>query len=189
MHRPTPTELRDWIDRQAGASFSYESVGCTRGEAPRGYFVDHYRQCLGTGERTYKAACDALRNWQMFSLAWIEVYPPAAPVAVGQTVAVLARAYGLWWRAACRIVYVDAAVIRRFGFAYGTLDAHPERGEERFEVTWNDDDRVWFGITAISQPARWWVWMFLPLARRLQRRFGADAGQAMLRACRQPKNK
>lgn len=54
-------------------------------------------------------------------------------------VAVLIRLYG-WWLNTSRIVYViddeegDAGAVRRFGFAYGTLPAHAEAGEERFCV-------------------------------------------------------
>jgi uncharacterized protein (UPF0548 family) len=40
----------------------------------------------------------------------------------------------------------------RYGFAYGTLPAHPEEGEELFLVTRGGDDTVRFEITAFSRP-------------------------------------
>lgn len=51
---------------------------------------------------------------------------------------------------ACRIVYVveeEDDTIQRFGFAYGTLETHVERGEARYvvELHKNTGD-VWFEI-------------------------------------------
>ena len=45
--------------------------------------------------------------------------------------AVQARTFGFWSLSAARIVYVieDAAPVKRFGFAYGTLPNHVECGE------------------------------------------------------------
>jgi uncharacterized protein (UPF0548 family) len=83
-----------------------------------------------------------------------------------------------------RIVYQleDGQPIRRFGFAYGTLPGHIERGEERFSIEWLPDDTVWYDIRAFSRPRHWLVRLGYPLARRLQRRFVRDSQSAMLRA-------
>ncbi len=61
------------------------------------------------------------------------------PFAVNQNVAVLAHHLGCYWLNACRIVYVidEDTPMKRFGFAYGTLDDHAASGEERFLVEWN----------------------------------------------------
>ena len=69
----------------------------------------------------------------------------------------------------------DADGTARFGFAYGTVGGHPERGEERFLVTRAPDGAVTASILAISRPGRWFTWVGLPLARRAQRRFKPDA--------------
>ena len=60
---------------------------------------------------------------------------------------------------ACRIVYTidsggdEDGVIKRYGFAYGTLAEHAERGEERFSVEWHaEDDSVWYDLFAFSWP-------------------------------------
>jgi hypothetical protein len=83
---------------------------------------------------------------------------------------------------ACRIVYVvDEA--DRFGFAYGTLPAHAETGEERFTVEWDEqDDAVWYDILAFSLPQQLLARLGYPFARRLQKRFARDSPAAMLRA-------
>ena len=62
---------------------------------------------------------------------------PDAPITEGTVVGVLGRHFGVWSLNACRIVYVieeQASPLRRYGFAFGTLPAHVERGEERFTV-------------------------------------------------------
>jgi uncharacterized protein (UPF0548 family) len=77
----------------------------------------------------------------------------------------------------------ESGPIHRFGFAYGTLSQHVERGEERFLIEWRQSDNsVWYEIYAVSRPAFWMVRIGYPLARRLQRRFAHDSKQAMLLA-------
>ena len=52
---------------------------------------------------------------------------------------------------ACRIVYVidEQGSSERYGFAYGTLPDHMERGEERFTVEFDTDDQtVWYDLYA-----------------------------------------
>jgi uncharacterized protein (UPF0548 family) len=98
-----------------------------------------------------------------------------------------AHALGLWWLNACRIVYVidEAAPVRRFGFAYGTLPAHVEEGEERFSIEQLADGSVWYDLRAFSRPRYWPVRLAKPVARRLQRRFVRESQAAMQRAVAQ----
>lgn len=179
--KPDAVALRGFLDSQARAPFSYKRVGCTSGQPPLGFDVGHRRVCLGTGAESFAAGCQALRRWEMFRLGWVELYRGDTPIEPGAAVAVVARAFGLWWLNACRIVYVIDEP-GRFGFAYGTLPEHAERGEERFLVERLDDDSVWFDLYALSRPANWLVKVGYPLARRLQRRFAIDALAAMQRA-------
>ena len=67
----------------------------------------------------------------------------------------------------------------RFGFAYGTLPAHIEKGEEIFMVELRDDGSVCYSIQAFSRPNRWYVWLGYPLARAYQRKFRRDSLAAM----------
>ena len=151
-----------------------------------GYAVDHNRVRLGQGEATFDRAVAALRAWKMFDRGWIEVLPPGASVEVGTTVAVLARHHGFRSLNACRIVYLigeDDGDVLRYGFAYGTLPGHGERGEERFTVELRrGDDTVHYDLYAFSRPDHPLAKVGHPLARRLQRRFARDSMQAMVRA-------
>jgi hypothetical protein len=77
----------------------------------------------------------------------------------------------------------EVANRRRYGFAYGTLGEHAERGEERFAVEWNrEDDTVWYDILAFSRPKSLLAIMGYPLSRSLQRRFAVASKAAMLAA-------
>lgn len=180
-------------EQDAAGQFSYDERGATRDDSarPAGYALDHNRVRVGAGEADFEGACAALRAWRMFPRPWTLIRPEAAPLRVGQTVAMIARALGLWWLNACRIVYVideaarEGAVVRRFGFAYGTLAAHVEQGEERFSVELQADGSVWYDLRAFSRPRFWPVRLGKPLARRLQRRFVRESKAAMVAAVKE----
>jgi uncharacterized protein (UPF0548 family) len=184
FRKPSHDSIRAFLARQAAAPYSYPEVGATRATPPAGYTLDHRQVCLGEGEPTFRLACAALRRWEMFRLGWVELYWPDTPLEPGKTVAVLGRVVGLWWLSVTRIVYVldESTPMRRFGFAYGTLDGHPMRGEERFLIEWRGDNTVWYDLLAFSRPGSWLTWLGYPLARRAQRRFGVESLAAMARA-------
>jgi uncharacterized protein (UPF0548 family) len=76
------------------------------------------------------------------------------------------------------VVYLinEDGPVKKFGFAYGTLASHVERGEERFTIEWHaDDDSVWYDILAFSRPNKFIVKLGLPLTRMLQKRFARDS--------------
>jgi uncharacterized protein (UPF0548 family) len=73
---------------------------------------------------------------------------------------------------------------RKFGFAYGTLPDHVERGEERFLVEWQADDSVWYDILAFSRPQHPLAKLGQPLVRRLQKQFASESMAAMQDASR-----
>lgn len=188
LREPSQQVVRDFLARQERESFSYPEVGLSRSSTPGGYDVDHNRVRLGEGRAVFEAACAALARWEMFPSPWTRIAPAGAPIAAGIVVAMVARVFGLWWLNACRIVYVldESAPVRRFGFAYGTLPHHVERGEERFSVEWHADDSVWYDLRAFSRPRFWGARLGYPLARRLQRRFVRDSQAAMVRAAAAP---
>ena len=117
----------------------------------------------------------------MFPPPLATVEPAGIPIAEGETAVVLVRAFGLWFVNAARIVYVIDEP-RRFGFAYGTLPGHAERGEERFLVEWLSDDSVWYDLDALSRPRYWAARLAYPLTRHLQHRFVRLSKAAVARA-------
>lgn len=188
IRAPGPEAIRARLTRQRAADFSYAEVGATRtmaaGGAPAGFDYDENRVRLGRGLAVFETACAALRAWKMFPAPWTKISPADAPIRPGTDVAMQAQALGVWWLNAARIVYVldETAPVRRFGFAYGTLPAHVEEGEERFSVELHRDGSVWYDLRAFSRPRFWPVRLAKPLARGLQRRFARDSKTAMLRA-------
>jgi uncharacterized protein (UPF0548 family) len=118
-------------------------------------------------------------------LDWVCLLPPDTPIEVGTTVGVLARHYGFWSLNSARIVYLidESGEVERFGFGYGTLPGHGERGEERFSVEWRrEDNAVHYDVRAFSRPKHPLAWLGYPLARMLQRRFARDLKRAMVEA-------
>ena len=173
------------MSRQAESSFTYPEVGASRGDPPSGYAIDHHTVRLGAGQATFQAAREAINGWEMFNVDWTEVHAPDSPIATGVNVAVLARVLGLWYLNACRIVYLIDVTgpVETYGFAYGTLRDHAERGEERFTVVWDHaDDSVRYEQFAFSRPNNLLTRLNYPLARTAQKRFAKDALAAMRRA-------
>lgn len=173
-----------FLEEQRHRDFSYPETGHSLDRSPAGYDIDHNRVQIGHGEAAFAAGCAALRRWTMFPAPWTRIEPSDAPQEKGQVVAMLAHVYGLWWLNACRIIYTldETAPVRRFGFAYGTLPAHVECGEERFSVELHADGSVWYDLRAFSRPRYWPVRLAKPLARGLQRRFVVESKLAMQRA-------
>ncbi len=183
---PSEAQLEKFLAGAARMKHSYEEVGATTsGTIPNDYNVDHNRILLGKGEEAFHRAALAIRDWKMFDLGWARVYPAAPPLATGENVAVVARWFNLYFVNACRIVDTihEHMPIPRFGFVYGTLEEHAERGEERFVVEWDrDTNEVWYDLLAFSQPNQFLARIGYPFARRLQKRFAADSKAAMVRA-------
>ena len=189
LHRqPSEEVIRRFVSSQRDLPFSYEQVGATQSKPPAGYNVDHNRIKLGCGKEAYARAVAALQRWQQFDLGWVTIVPAGRPLEVGTIVAVQAKVFGLWWLNAARIVYVvdeQREQRVRYGFAYGTLPDHVERGEERFIVEWlkNSDDSVWYDIYAFSQPKHPLTRIGFPLTRAMQGQFVRDSMAVMKSRC------
>ena len=184
IREPSLAAVRQFLESQSGLDFSYPAVGATASQPPSGFVVDHTRVRLGDGERAYAAAKSAVEAWEQFRLGWLDARPNGTPIQEGQTVAVIARLFGVWWLNACRIVYLieDQATSYRFGFAYGTLPDHVEQGEERFQVEMSEDGSVWYDILAFSRPNQLVARVGYLYIRRLQKLFGRESAAKMKRA-------
>ena len=156
------------LERARHQAPTYEEVGATRHrELPAGYRHDaHEQQVVGVPDG-FPRAREALQHWRAHPGAGTRVFP-TDPVTEGATVLLLLRFGPLQIVAPCRIVYVIDEK-DRFGFAYGTLPGHPERGEELFVVERRNSG--WdFRITAFSRPDQFLVRLGSPVTRRIQLR-------------------
>ena len=176
--KPSEERIEQFISSQRELPFSYQEVGATRRALPDGYTIDHHRMKLGTGLQLFKEAALSIGHWKQFDLGWVRIVPERTPVEVGVVVAIVTRHFGFWSLNACRVVYIidEEEPVKKFGFAYGTLASHAERGEESFTVEWHSaDDSVWYDILAFSRPNKFLVKVGRPLARVLQQRFARDS--------------
>jgi uncharacterized protein (UPF0548 family) len=183
LRAPSDEAIAALLAEYADAPFSYAEVGGTKGALPAGYDHAHVRFALGTGDAVFAAACDAIRRWQMFALGWVRLHGADQPPAPGVTVSPVAHVLGLWSANVARVVYVVDEP-SQFGFAYGTLPAHAESGEELFLVGREPDGAVWYEIKVFSRPQLWWSKLGKPVVAARQRRFRDDSGAAMIAACR-----
>jgi uncharacterized protein (UPF0548 family) len=183
---PTKQQLAAFLAVESKCDFTYSQIGASAGDDwPANFDHDRNRALLGNGESAFQAACNALRQWRQFPRSWTYIYPEAAPLEIDTNVAVVFRVFGTCWLNSARIVYTfdeTTPVMRRFGFAYGTLPAHIECGEERFSIEMHDDGSVWYDLRAFSRPRMWLVRLGYPIARRFQRRFVRDSKVAMVAA-------
>jgi len=184
LRRPDDTAIRQFLANRAEDFFSYLEVGVSRTGVPQGYNVDHSRILLGHGEETFERAKATIGRWQMFDIGWVELIHPSEPIRAGMNVAILAHTMGLYSLSSCRVVYIldETSPVRRWGFGYGTLTHHIERGEERFSVEWLADDSVWYDILASSKPRHILARSGYLASRHYQRRFAEDSMAAMKRA-------
>ena len=146
---------------------TYEDIGATvRSIAlPAGFRHDRYELELPSRTDGFTRAVEGLRSWAPHVGAGLTVEPDRLP-PVGSTVAVAAPLGPLTAIAVCRVVaIVDEP--DRYGFAYGTLPGHPERGEEAFVVQ-HANGRLVFRIVAFSKPAEVLARLGGPVTRRIQ---------------------
>lgn len=182
LTRPDQRTIEDFHNAALGESFSYSEIGATlSGAIPAEYQIDRNSIELGSGGDVFAAAKDAVRNWRMFDVGWIDLFDKLTPIEEGQTATLLISHLGFYSLNSARIVYtIDEP--SRFGFAYGTLSCHGEIGEECFTVVLDDrTDSVSYEILAMSRPGHILARLGYPITRYLQRCFARDSLRAMNR--------
>jgi len=190
LRKPESSTIRNFLDGQSKLDFTYDGVGTTATQPPKGYVVDHTRAKIGRGEPVFDSVKSALQRWQQFRLGWLEVYSPETPIQRGEVVAVVVRSMGVWWLCACRIVYVidEEEPIRRYGFAYETLPDHAGSGEERFLIEMDEMGDVWYDILAFSRSHHLLARLGYPFVRVVQKRFGKETVAAITRTVQHSTN-
>ena len=182
LQKPDRRQLEALKASQRNMPVTYERIGATeRKEATPGYEWDEHRTLLGRGEDVFEAARDVLSQWGMLPDNWIALHSSDTPQRRGRIVVIAVKVLFTWWLNSAKIVYTINEY-RRYGFAYGTLPAHAECGEERFLVEMDDEGRVWYRITAFSRPRHWLAKIFKNLTRRYQMRFAQDSIATVKRA-------
>jgi uncharacterized protein (UPF0548 family) len=168
LHPGSPENL---LSRLLDELVTYPEVGATRESRslPPGYQHDAHSVLIGHGDTAFQRGKDALRHWQAHRHVGATLTPTNPPLAVGAVVVVTFRLGPLYVMAPCRLVYLSDEA-DRFGFAYGSLPGHPERGEEAFQIRRDADGVVTFDIVVFSRPADLLARIASPVARAVQRR-------------------
>jgi len=149
------------LTESASASLTYEPIGASLDETivvPGGLERRRWAAELD-GDEAFDRAVQAVKAWGVHRGAGLLVEADGE-LAVGTNVAMCAPLPVGYVDVTCRVVVVIDEV-DRYGFAYGTLPVHPERGEESFVISQTNAVAT-FTIRAVSRPAH-------PLARLVPR--------------------
>jgi uncharacterized protein (UPF0548 family) len=155
-----PTTSERLLARARGADVTYPHVGSTSPSASMGggttsasgRRVRTHRLALGRGSAPFSAAIEGLRAWVEHAGIHARVVPVRPPIEVGTSLLVILGVGPVHLAVPDRIVAVIDEP-NRFGFAYGTLPGHPERGEESFVIDRAADDQVTLTIRIDAVPA------------------------------------
>ena len=165
LTRPGSDRLEELRRAAGGDEPTYAPLGSTiTGSTPAGFGSAAHHRYLSDAD--WDLARESVRSWAGHRAARIEIAPDRPPIRPGTDVAMAVPVLGLHVTAVCRIVaVVDEA--DSFGFAYGTLPHHPERGEEVFLVS-RRPMGVRFEIRSFSRPNAWFTRIGAPIGSRLQ---------------------
>jgi uncharacterized protein (UPF0548 family) len=179
LHSPSTACLESLREQQRHTAFTYANVGATRrGAAIPGFTTDTYQVHVGRGQAVFQAAKRMLEGWHVHQARGLQLCTDGQNLEPQQTVVLVARVLFVNVMCACRVTYIiDEA--RAFGFAYGTLPAHPECGEERFLVEWLENNEVRFSLFSFSKPSSLLFWLGYPVGRLVQRVYSQRYLQAM----------
>jgi uncharacterized protein (UPF0548 family) len=167
LGRPDLDQLERVLTSQLAEAVTYDEVGATRGVMPGGYRHDRHVVEVGHGDVVFEHAVDGLRRWEAHRGAGLTLRPAVPELQEGVTMVQALPLPLVSAVAACRIVYVTNE-LDTFGFAYGTLPAHPEQGEEAFIVHRDSGGVVTFVVTAFSRPHHPLARIGGPVTRRIQ---------------------
>ena len=157
-------ELADRLHAAAHEDVTYEHVGSTLADSG----VAQHTRTLGTGEAVFNEAVNRLRTWAPQRHLGARVIPADQQPELGATILVDLHLGPIAIAVPNRIVAVIDEP-NRWGFAYGTLPGHHERGEESFVIARHANDTVTATINVDAVPATFPAQLAAPIVRALQR--------------------
>ncbi|MGN5380238.1 DUF1990 domain-containing protein [Streptomyces lasalocidi] len=166
----------------SSAPFTYEPVGATRDDltyCPPGFHPLFVRTRLGEGTKLFERAAEAVLTWEMHRAMGVGIDAAADRAAPGVDVTVTLVSLLKAPAASSGRPRNPAAA----GWAYGTLEDHPECGEEAFLVDRTGDGTVWLTVAAFSKPAKWYAKAGGPATRGLQHAYARRCGAVLKKLC------
>ncbi len=150
---PSGSELQRLLSAAADSPLTYDHVGSTLSVGhPRPSERSRSTVLDGRGDSRFRRAVEGLRLWLPQRHLGGFVHPPDAPLAFGTNVLVVLRIGPFAVVAPDRVVAVVDEP-DRFGFAYGTLEGHAERGEESFLLERQESGAIRYTIRVDARPA------------------------------------
>ena len=154
------------LKSRSSDSLNYGEIGATARDLPPGYDYLFASRIVGSGQELFDECSKTVLTWGIQSGAGFRV--AHRKLVENNQDNSLGLHFSLFrTEAPCRVVYVVDEPHRK-GFAYGTIQGHPESGEESFIVELKPDGSVVFEIRAFSKPSRWFARLGSPLLRFLQ---------------------
>ncbi|XP_022890233.1 UPF0548 protein At2g17695 isoform X1 [Olea europaea var. sylvestris] len=197
--RPSPHEQRTCIDKSGDFNYDSKYRGSTvkpadsvqqdRELSDSGFSVNHTRVLVGSGCETFEKGKSALQNWRInstrrhFGLNWAFV-DPRTPIHTGVKFCVCVKELFPWLMMPLQVVYVNEnrspkKAVASFGFGSGTLSGHLLAGEERFSITLDENNKVWYEILSFSKPAHFLSVIGYPYVLLSQKHFAHASSLAM----------
>lgn len=166
---PTEDQFLAILERAEHMSYSYPDPGMlAQTTHTPGYQRDSYRFVISPNPQDFDRAARAVLHLEMHRKSGIVAHTKG-DLRPGSVIAMCAQVSALHVDAWCRVISVTKDVDRA-GFTYGTLENHPEEGEESFVVARGSSGAIELEIEAISRPHGLAARLASPISRRLQKR-------------------
>jgi uncharacterized protein (UPF0548 family) len=137
-----PTDAARLLADAEAAELTYDHIGSTLDpDSWPGRRPHSETRLLGSGREAFELAATRLREWACQRHLGADLVPERPAASVGTTALVVLRLVVGALVVPVRVVGVIDEP-DRYGWAYGTLPGHPERGEEGFLVRIADDGVV-----------------------------------------------
>lgn len=159
-------------------------VRCVQNQPPRSAErSQHSHVCVrvGKGRAAFDLAADAVMTWQVQRGAGLQVQASETPAVVGAVAVVRLGVGPVGINGPNRVVAV-VEESRRRGFAYGTLEGHPEKGEQAFLVEIDDEETVTFTVRSFTKTDSLLALLGGPLNVRVQDQIAERYLMALLEA-------
>lgn len=177
FNKPGNSDLERFVKAQSAQTVTYDGPL----EPTSGFSFTQKRWLLGDGPEVFTKASSGLEAWAVYP-TWMTLHPNRAPLREGSVVALVAGISPVWTLSAVRIIAVKRTS-QQFGFTLGTLPQHAVSGGERFNVFLDEQEKVWYELTALSKPQHPLVKLGAPVLRLVQARFARDSVRSLKRFC------
>ncbi|KAI5684035.1 hypothetical protein M9H77_05263 [Catharanthus roseus] len=200
--RPSSEDQKSCINKSGTFNYEAKYRGATAKPASSvqndselskgGFVVNHARTFVGSGPDTFERGKLALKSWRHFGLDWAFV-DPKTPIRNGEKFCVCVKEFLPWHVMPLQVVYVNdnkssGKAKASFSFGGGTLQGHLLAGEERFSMTLDEDNKVWYEIVSFSKPANFLSFIGYPYVLLKQKLFAYQSSMAVRKHLSTKKN-